>query len=842
MIHVANNIERAAANSYLYDDEVIAYIDSPFELNVKYQGKNNRPVQYNWRQGFLVLTQSAIYLDDWFAQSSLIAQCKSNPGRFKREGVDVTSPPLEAAASAMKLVYRLRKAEEIDAVAARNRDYLRSYLVDGTKLPSGFRSDLADFFRSSAFATLEELEAAIPRRDVDAFNCAIANGLIVSDFNRVFVGDKSRFMVFRDRQSMETYQQAHVFDAQVHAASKWDTAEIRTGTRIVFSGKAFTVAVAGNLDVLLMPDDGSEPLPLKVSALAKAYKKGFVTVTSTPVDDRAIQFLDAPWRFVSTHAAKEAVDKLDLLERWERGDRSLEVTEAYSDRTYRTFRKKKRDALSAGTDLVAAFLSEKGKRGNRNPRLNSNVEGVLKKIFSERFESLRGPTKWEVFGEIDNELKEIGEKITKTTFLRRVRNLESTKTIGSREGEKAAYQAKPFYWVLKRDTPVHGEYPMQFVHIDHEELKIEVVAEETGESLGRPVLTLITCAFSRRVLGFYLSLRSPRYLSSMAALLDMIRRFGRVPDEIIFDGGADFGSRDFKWALSFLRIGERPRRTSACRDGSLIERMFGVSQMTFIFNLFGNTKLRVKGRQITKKTDPSSLAIHTLVELYDGLEKFFFDTYDKRRHGTLLMSPRQKFEIGMDRAGKRLGRLRRLDQCVPHIFPSVKGITRVIDYQRGVHANNRQYRNPRLERPRFDGVKAETRCHPLDHKRIYVWVEDEWYPMFEVPTGPDENTSDASVQACFEEKRVLYGRTLASQQDANAEVAGIVVEMQEKATLREKARRARAAKQGPASNSRPRLSASAPKVDAKGEGSTSESMAERLRRLRQEGYRGKRYP
>jgi putative transposase len=200
-------------------------MDSPFELHVTYQGKNKRPVQYNWTQGFLVITPSEIDLDDWYPLSSLIAQCKSNPGRFKREGAEVTSPPLEAAARALKIVYRLRKAEEIDAVTARNHDYLRSYLVDGAKPPIGFRSELADFFRSSAFATLEELKAAVPRRDVDAFNCAIANGLIIADFSSAFVGDSSRFMVFRDQQSMETYRQAHVLDAQLYAASRWNTSD-----------------------------------------------------------------------------------------------------------------------------------------------------------------------------------------------------------------------------------------------------------------------------------------------------------------------------------------------------------------------------------------------------------------------------------------------------------------------------------------------------------------------------------------------------------------------------------------------------------------------------------------
>jgi hypothetical protein len=170
----------------------------------------------------------------------------------------------------------------------------------------------------------------------------------------------------------------------------------------------------------------------------------------------------------------------------------------------------------------------------------------------------------------------------------------------------------------------------------------------------------------------------------------------------------------------------------------------------------------------------------------------------------------------------------------------VRGFTRTIDCQRGVHANYRQYRNPRLERPQYDGIKAETRCHPLDPHVIYVWVEKEWHPMFEVVTEPDANASDFSSQASIEERRILYGKTLISQKEANTAVAGIIIDMEKKAAQRE-VRRTKAASQGRGMTSQQRRPAKAGKSDATSITGQTESLSESLKRLRQEGYRGERY-
>jgi hypothetical protein len=75
-----------------------------------------------------------------------------------------------------------------------------------------------------------------------------------------------------------------------------------------------------------------------------------------------------------------------------------------------------------------------------------------------------------------------------------------------RMGPRAAYKQERFYWELELKTPRHGERPFEIGHV-------ELVCSTTGRNLGRPWISLLTDAFSRRVLAFSLSFDPPSYRS-----------------------------------------------------------------------------------------------------------------------------------------------------------------------------------------------------------------------------------------------------------------------------------------------------------------------------------------
>ena len=92
---------------------------------------------------------------------------------------------------------------------------------------------------------------------------------------------------------------------------------------------------------------------------------------------------------------------------------------------------------------------------------------------------------------------------------------------------RAAYPERPWYWELEYRTPRHGSRPFEIVHIDHTELDIEVCSSSTGELLGKPWVTFMMDAYSRRLLAVYLTFDPPSYRSVMMVLRICVQRFER---------------------------------------------------------------------------------------------------------------------------------------------------------------------------------------------------------------------------------------------------------------------------------------------------------------------------
>ncbi|MFL9458721.1 hypothetical protein AB0758_47995 [Tolypothrix bouteillei VB521301_2] len=89
---------------------------------------------------------------------------------------------------------------------------------------------------------------------------------------------------------------------------------------------------------------------------------------------------------------------------------------------------------------------------------------------------------------------------------------------------------------LALTTPRMETDPCHRPHLTHP-LDIELRSITTGRNLGRPWLTLLIDAYSRRILALYLTFDPPSYRSCMMALRSCIQRFGRFPGAVVVDGG-----------------------------------------------------------------------------------------------------------------------------------------------------------------------------------------------------------------------------------------------------------------------------------------------------------------
>jgi len=168
--------------------------------------------------------------------------------------------------------------------------------------------------------------------------------------------------------------------------------------------------------------------------------------------------------------------------------------------------------------------------------------------------------------------------------------------------------------VLKATEATPGRYvasgPLEIVQIDHTQVDVIVVEEESGEPCGRPWLTLAMDVFTRMVTGFYLTMNPPSRLSISLCLLHAVHDktawldergidaawpVAGLPVALHADNGADFRSGAFVRACRDAGIAAIWRPPGTPHYGGHIERLIG-TQMGAVRLLPGTTLGSPKAR------------------------------------------------------------------------------------------------------------------------------------------------------------------------------------------------------------------------------------------------------
>jgi putative transposase len=272
-------------------------------------------------------------------------------------------------------------------------------------------------------------------------------------------------------------------------------------------------------------------------------------------------------------------------------------------------------------------------RGFRGSKLPQATWRLIEDFIENDYETHKQKRKYEVWIVLKNRCDERGVIAPSyKTFARAISRRRGYLQTFKRKGRRAAYQEEPFYLELDQKTPRHGDRPFEICHIDHTELDVESASSRTGQSLGRPWLTLLTDAYSRRILAIYVTFDPPSYRSCMMVLRQCVRLHGRLPQIIVVDGGAEFRSTYFDTLLARYECIKKTRPPAKARFGSVCERLFGTTNTQFIYNLRGNTQITRNVRQVTKSVNPKGKATWPLGKLYDRLCEYAYKVYDTIDH------------------------------------------------------------------------------------------------------------------------------------------------------------------------------------------------------------------
>ncbi|MGD9788388.1 MAG: hypothetical protein AB7U30_10605 [Sulfuricellaceae bacterium] len=112
-------------------------------------------------------------------------------------------------------------------------------------------------------------------------------------------------------------------------------------------------------------------------------------------------------------------------------------------------------------------------------------------------------------------------------------------------------------------------------------------------------------------------------------------------------------------------ITKKTRPPSKGRFGSVMERMFGVSNEEFIHTLAGNTQATRNPRSCSATHRPDRLAVWTLRTLTERFEQWLTEHYHQRIHSALGTSPSQFLAAMNAHCGERA------HVCLGNLAPAV---------------------------------------------------------------------------------------------------------------------------------------------------------------------------
>lgn len=563
----------------------------------------------------------------------------------------------------------------------------------------------------------------------DAIHSMIVAGQIFVDLRAAPLTEPERCFVFKDQQTANAYRLL-ILSEKAHETVVTPDIELVKGSTVSFDGRTLTIDLVGENDILLRDHD-NQPVVLPISTFESLVYDGQITGVKTQ------------------HKGQLSPEAMEILHRassldHEKATARFELIRPYLDRPVpdsvlkaRNIRNLKRKYYEAQNDHGFGFLGlifVEIVKGNRNRKIPEHILAIIIKFIEEKYETYKQSNKESVYDAfvsfcVHEEHLPESDVPSYKTFIKEIKHRSGPEQTEKREGRRAANPLEVFCLFLKLDTPPHGERPFEIGHIDHTPLDIELRDSVTGRKLGKAWVTFLVDAYSRRILAMYITFDPPSYRSCLMVLRICFKKYGRLPQTIVVDNGKEFHSKYFRALAGVFEFTLKHRPPSKARFGSVCERLFGTVMSQVIYNMIGNTqstKLSEKLRKITKSIAPKELALWSLGLLFLYLLHWADEIYDTTDHPALWKSPREAFEDGLERYGKRSHRLISYEQVKFLTMPTTDRGTAKVNPRTGITINYVDYWSDEFRDPKVQNESVEVRYEPFDSSIAYARIRGRW--------------------------------------------------------------------------------------------------------------------
>lgn len=718
--------ELAAIFDLEHDVSVWEYYDQPPSIKLNYKGKNGRSLGVIHTPDYFVLRTDSAGYEECKPEAALLRLAKQSPERYQRdEAGQWRCPPGEQFAGQYGFYYRLRSEVNIDWVWQRNIQFLEDYLrTDTPPAPASAHEAICALVACNpgiSLACLKRQTEGVASAD-DIFTLIATNAVWV-DLRATPLVDLEHVRLFHSRDAAL---------ACLYLSETKTSAEGLPHTPVTLAiGQ--TITWDGNIRAIVNVGETSVALSDEFQSLIEIPRTQFERLITTgrihggPAEASGLH-PDAQGRLMEASQAdlREANRRAELVRARLRS--APPADGSVSERTLRLWVARYRAAETAYGAGYLGLLPQTARRGNRARKLPEQTVNLMSEFIDREYETLRQRTKYAAYALLLHHCQERGAIAPSyKTFNLEVRRRANAEQTLKRQGRRAAYQRQAFYWELELTTPRHGDRPFEICHLDHTEADVELRCAHTGHVLGRPWVTFLSDAYSRRLLAVWLTFDPPSYRSCMMALRECVRRHHRFPQTLVVDGGRDFESVYFETLLARFECTKKSRPPAQPRFGSVCERLFGTATTQFFDNLLGNTQLTRQIRLVTKSVDPKTQAVWTLEKLHAHLCEWAYEVYDSREHPALGQRPREAFAAGFIHGGRRPHRLIAYDEQFQLLtLPTTrKGTAKVIP-SRGVKINGLYYWSDQFRDPSVEKTQVPVRYDPYDLGLAWAFVARRW--------------------------------------------------------------------------------------------------------------------
>lgn len=724
-----------------HDDDVLEYYDQVPSIKLDYCSANGRHLGVLHTPDFFVIRRNSAGWEECKTEEELIRLSEHSPNRYHRSEQNWMCPPGRQYAEPLGLYYRVRSSAEINWLFQRNIQFLEDYLRNAPQVSSLHRQQVLAQIAVRPECSLEDLfQATDGQVTRDEIYSLIATGDIFVDLLAEVLPEPEKVRVWLEKPLQPDGATAG-FPATRQSA-------LRAGNTLQWDGRSWTILNAGFTIITLAAEDGSI-VEIPSDTFHKLLQQNRINEIGSGPENKSPQIHQ---RLLAASEADlaQATRRFDIVSQALRGEPCQSVPPRTLRRWIAAYRITQDEQGSGYLGLLP-----KPNMGNPANKLPEKAKSLMIEFIDKDYETLKQKTMYAAWSalKLNCDRQQIPAPSYKT-FCVTVHQRAGAEQTEKRQGSRAAYQLEPFYWELEQRTPRHGDRPFEIAHIDHTQADVWVVCSQTGRVLGRPWVSFLSDAFSRRILGLYLTFDPPSYRSCMMVLRECVRRHSRLPQIIVVDGGKDFQSTYFETLLARYEIIKKTRPPAKARFGSTCERIFGTANQHFFHNLAGNTQLSRSSRQVTKSVDPRNHAVWTLRELSQHLCHYAYEVYDTLDHSALGQNPREAFAAGIIRTGARAHRRVTYDQeFLIFTLPTTRKGVAKISAGRGVKINHLYYWSEQFRNPTWETRLVPVRFDPFDVGTAFAFVGKQWIECHSEYFATFHGHSEREMQLATEELR-----------------------------------------------------------------------------------------